>query len=201
MNKKEMVDGLIANEATQFEEKDRVWLEALHEDQLGKLTPVKANEGDPCCPDAVAALIANENSKFEADDAAFLNTLSADQLEKLQPVVVEKVVDGGTKVKTLEEFLETAPDSEMKDQLSSGLAMHKAEKDGLVKKILANARNTFTEDQLKAKKLDELQAIASLAHAPDYSGQGGHGQHHNSGKHKEEVLEAPTINWSGEKKD
>jgi len=187
MTKAELIDGLIANEATQFTDDDRDWLDVLHKDQLERLSPV-ANEGgdEPCCPDEVAALIANENSGWTADDAAMLNTLSKSQLEKLQPRQEEP------KVNTVDEFIEAAP-AEMQDVLRSGVEMHRSKKSGVIQKILANKRNKFTEEQLRSKDLGELEAISDLAHTPDYSGRGGDGNEPHV--NKEEVLEVPTINW------
>lgn len=43
---KTKVDGLIANEATQFTEKDREWLQVLHEDQLDLMRPVENIENN-----------------------------------------------------------------------------------------------------------------------------------------------------------
>lgn len=192
MKKSEIIDGLIANEATQFTDEDRDWLEVMHEDQLTKMVP-KENEQEPkkeepCCPDEVAALIANEASPFTADDAETLNALTADQLDRLQP----KKDTGDPKPTTLEAYIDAAP-AEMQDMLRAGVIMHRAKKDGLVEKILANKRNKFTKEQLSVKGLDELEAISELAHAPDYSGGGGHTPLHNESK--EEALETPEMKW------
>lgn len=46
MDKKDIVDGLIANEATRFEEKDREWLMTLEADRLQTLCPVEVKQGD-----------------------------------------------------------------------------------------------------------------------------------------------------------
>ena len=203
MVKKEMIDGLIANEATQFTEVDRQWMEALHEDQLTIMEPIinEDDEFEPCCPDAVAALIANENSKFTAADSEFLNLLTVDQLEKVQPVIVTKEVKvkaNAETPKTLEEFLASAP-GEMKDVLQSGVEMHRAKKDSIITTITANKRNKFTKEQLSVKDLSELEAIAALAHAPDYSGRGGQEDNLNTNAGTEEALETPVINWDEKK--
>ena len=202
MSKKEQIDGLIANEATQFAEGDRKWLEALHEDQLTAMVPVVNDEGEefePCCPDVVAKLIANKDSKWGADDADFLNLLTAGQLENMEPVIVEKIkevkVNEKATYKTLEEFMDAVPDGELKDSLNSGMDMHRAKKDTIITKLLANDNNTFTKEQLTAKDVGELESLASLAKIVDYSGQSHEGgQHHNEGD-EEEALEAPVINW------
>lgn len=74
------------------------------------------------------------------------------------------------KPKTPEEFIANAPD-EMKEVLSAGLKMHRDKKAKLVKALLANKRNRFTEDQLKVKSVDELEALAELAAVEvDFSG-------------------------------
>jgi hypothetical protein len=53
-------------------------------------------------------------------------------------------------------------------------ARDKAEKDQVVTKLLANQRNPFTKEQLEAKELEELKALAQLGHVEvDYGPQGG----------------------------
>ena len=200
MSKKEMITGLIANEATQLTENDRPWLDALHEDQLTLMAPVinEVKPPEPCCPDEVAALIANEESVFTADDADFLNTLTTEQLVKVTPVKVTVNDDDDNKPTTMEAYIDAAPD-EMKDVLKSGAEMHRNKKKEIVDGILANKRNKFTAEDLTAKPMSELEAIAELAHTPDFSGRGGQEPHSNEGENKEEALETPTINWDERK--
>ena len=144
MDKKELIDGLIANEFTQFVEEDRVALEAMDEKLLALMTPVvpernaKANEE-----------LTEEEKKAKklAEEKAAQNAASDDE-----PT-------------TVDEYVANAP-AEMQDVLRSGLAAHNAEKSKLVAAIVANARNVFTKEQLEGKKLDELRGIAALAAAP-----------------------------------
>jgi hypothetical protein len=87
--------------------------------------------------------------------------------EKKEP---EPKAEPEPKPKTPDEFIANAPD-EMKEVLSAGLKMHRDKKDKLVKALLANKRNKFTEEQLKAKSMDELEALVELAAVEvDYSG-------------------------------
>lgn len=63
---------------------------------------------------------------------------------------------------TLQSYLENAP-LEVQEILNSGIKMHNARKDTLVKQLAAHASGAFTEDQLKNKNLEELEQLATLA--------------------------------------
>jgi len=101
---------------------------------------------------------------------------------------------------TVDEYIEQAPEG-MRDMLRQGIASHVAEKDGMVKKIMANARNTFTQEQLDAKDMSELKGIAMLAEvptaplappAPHFAGQAPVTA---ASGNEEEPLVAPALNF------
>jgi hypothetical protein len=139
MDKKELIDGLIANEFTQFVEEDRAALEAQDEKLLALMTPVvpeqNAKADDEETPEEKAKRLAKEKAEKAAQNAA---------------------------CETVDEYVNNAPE-EMQDVLRSGLAAHNAEKTRLVTAIVANKLNVFTKEQLEGKKLDELKGIAALA--------------------------------------
>lgn len=135
----------------------------------------------------ITAMIENEDLPYAEEDREWLSKLEENQLEKMKGVVVQKkeepapkdepapknepVVDNdaddddqepSNAAPTPDEFISNAP-TEIQEVLQSGLAMHRERKAGLVKGIMANKRNKFTEDQLKAKSMEELVALAELA--------------------------------------
>lgn len=133
----------------------------------------------------VKALIENEQTKFTSDDEAWLLEQSEETLAKFEPVANQElnldddegieqpdatVSSDSERVLSTDEYIAKAPE-EIREVLNSGLAMHNQRKQFLIKGLLANARNKFTEDQLKSKSLDELTAIADLANVPSYQGQ------------------------------
>jgi len=154
MNKvKELVDALITNDNTRFVECDRGWLESLGEEQLTKLQPVepKANEKKPKDED-------NEKPKTNEDT------------HDDKPDTHEKSEHG---VPTFEQFIANAP-ADYREMIESGVRMHKERKAELVKRLLANKRNRFTEEQLSSKSIEELDNLAVLAQVEvDYSGNAG----------------------------
>ncbi|MHA1809351.1 MAG: hypothetical protein ACTSYH_03460 [Candidatus Heimdallarchaeaceae archaeon] len=132
----------------------------------------------------ICDLIANEKTQFIENDREWLSKLSAEQLEKLVPVEAneetaeeetkeEPEVNSEDEIKdspqSAEEYVSNAP-AEIQDILNSALKMHAKKKEDLVAGILANKRNKFTKDALKAKGMEELEALAELAHVEiDYS--------------------------------
>lgn len=142
MNKKEVIDALITNSATQFEESDRVALEAMSEDMLDKVNKSAAKEVTKEAPKETTA-----------------NTV-------VQPIVEPTA---NAKVATVEEFLASAP-VEMRSVLTEGIRMQKARKDQLVTDIVANKRNAFSDVELRAMEIPQLEKLAKLADLPSYEG-------------------------------
>jgi len=186
MDKKKFVDGLISNTQTKWEEKDRDFLMGLEEPVLLKFEPAPI-----------------ENKKPEEKPEA---KPEAKPEEKPAPTTNEEKPEA--KAVTEEEYIQNAPDA-IREMLSEGLSIRNDHKKGLVKTILENKANRFTEDQLTKKPLGELQAIAELAGAgssseegssnsyPSYVGAAGsHFQNERHEDHKETPYELPTINWA-----
>lgn len=138
MNKEELVNGLIANAATQWTDDDKEWLNGLDEDQLQKMSPVaNAAADDP--PETDAAAEAAEAARIAANTAA----------------------DDATPVST-EDYIKNAP-PEIQAVLTSGVQMHSNRKKVLVEALVANERNTFDKAILESKDVAELEQLVALA--------------------------------------
>ncbi len=149
MNKEELVNGLIANEATQYTDADKDWLNGLDEEQLQKMSPVVNEDAEA---EAETARIAKEEADAETARLA--------ALEAGDPPPI-----------TTEAYIADAPE-EVQQVLNSGLQMHRSRKEALVAAITANARNTFTKEQLETKPIGELESIASLSSEISFEGGG-----------------------------
>lgn len=132
------------------------------------------------------ALTENDRAHFEAlEDAAFEAVAGAlegqvkanaaakakqDEMEKEMAAKDEKI-KANASPKSIDEYLGSAP-PEAREALASGIKLHQARKDTLIAGIKANKANKFSDESLKAKSLDELEGLASLAgvEAPSYDG-------------------------------
>ena len=127
----------------------------------------------------VDALIANDRTAFCENDRGWLDTLADDKLDLLVPVEPAPVTNAAPPApvvpKTVEEFIGTAPDA-FKPLLTNALARENATKAALVKGLLANSRNKFTEEQLNAKGTGELEQLVTLG-AVEVSYEGKSGAH------------------------
>lgn len=139
MNKKQLIDSLVANANTKFEEADKGWLETLSEDQLTKLQPNEATEVD-----------------------ASGGSNPAPTAEEVEPI----------KAQSAKEYIEAAP-QEMREVLEAGLKMHTDRKNKLVQELKANKRNDFSESELNAMSLNQLERLGKLADVASYEGRAG----------------------------
>jgi hypothetical protein len=143
----------------------------------------------------VKPLIVNEKVKMKREEIAailgdahkdFVANLSDDQvtaLGKLQIVqtvekVVEKIVEKpvvNESPKNLDELLASAP-ADVKAKIDEAFAVNTAHRDGLIEKIVANAKNQFSKEELQAMptaSLDKLTALAvntASSKAPVFAG-------------------------------
>lgn len=151
MEKKELVDGLIANGSTQWGEGDREALMNMEEALLQKLAPVEnfnfksKGKGKDAMTEAEKKAMMEEEEKKAKDKAK-------DKTDNSVPV-------------TMEAFLATAP-PEFRDVLANSFEMHQQTKGTLIEKIVANERNKFSREFLTTKPLQELQGLASLMGEP-----------------------------------
>ncbi len=148
--KEQLVNELIANEAVQFTEEDRTWLETLEDAQLTKLSPV-----DNAADDAASG-----------DDGAG----GDDNPDGIQLIDVGSSGDDTPPVST-EDYINAAP-PEVQEILNSSLSMHKARKAALISALAANTRCKFTAEQLESKDIPELENLAALAVDISYEGAG-----------------------------
>jgi len=141
----------------------------------------------PCCEDLVNELIANKRTTFEEKDKEQLLTLSEDLLAKLIPEKeevkkvepkVEKEPEVLTKVEpkpvktepiTMEKYLETVP-ADIKDQVVSGLALHKAQRVKMIETIKTNLKDVWSDEDLEAMDMVTLTKLSkSVPEIVDYS--------------------------------
>jgi len=197
---KEIVNTLIANEKTSFNEDNREWLMTLDECKLKALEP-KVQEIKHPEDKEIDVFIAKESSPFSDKDKDFLKSLNECQFKALLEKYPEKKKEelkGNEKPPTVDEYIGEAPDG-IREFLTSGVKLLQEQKDSIIKGLIANKRNKFTENQLKEKHIDELKALAELAQVEvDYSGQGGTAKVNSLDDIK--ALQMPTMNFKEDKK-
>lgn len=186
MTKKEIVDGLIANESSKWAEGDRKFLMALNEEQLDKMQPVEAPK-------------AEEKKETVLEDPPIQNSKEEKASE------TSKV---GEKPITVNEYIDQAP-AEIREMLSEGLMTRNEQKQKMVQAILNVEGCRFTKEQLEKKPLGELQAISDLIpkspvqneyeHPVYYNYAGAAGSHVQNSKEEIEPLLLPTMNFGDEK--
>jgi len=145
MEKKDLVDGLINNEATSWVEGDRETLMGFEDDQLKKMTPV-----------------ANADMKAgKKADAKKADKKADDKEEEKGKGKGKEVTDNAADVtaNTAEEYLASAP-VEIKDFLTNAVATHNQQKEEVIAKLVENS--DFTAEFLRGKNLDELKGMESL---------------------------------------
>ena len=143
MDKAKFIDKLIANEANKFEDKDKEWLGELDEEKLVKFAPLAEAEPIP----------GNDPAAGDEPTAP-----AGDPVADAAPI-------------TLEKYIEDAP-AEVGAVLSEGIRLQEEKRSYLIASVIANEKNTFTEDELKAMATPALEGMAKLAGNEDYSGRG-----------------------------
>jgi len=146
MDKSKTVDALIENESTKWTEDDKDTLMGLEEDVLAKMSPVEntvEDKGDDKGDDKSTAG-SEENSNSNDDDNESEEEASVQNMSAL-------------------EYIDKKVPAELQGTLRNGLRSYNTNKAKLVELITANKKSTFTKEQLEAKDLDELKALATLA--------------------------------------
>lgn len=153
MDKATMIKNLIECSCTRFTKADEVFLNTLSEDQLGKLG---------------------------VSDEALAKINKADEKPADPPKVETKTeapaANAEVKPQTVADYIKAAP-AEIASVFNTMLKNEEMAKAAIIEKIKANKANPFTDDQLKAMGLAELQNLAKLASIEvnvDYGGQSGH---------------------------
>lgn len=141
-----------------------------------------------------------QSGVFSEADQEWLTGLDAERLDKLVTACTKKVetpqaneakVDIPTVIqalaeqfKTPEQYIQLMPE-EMRDQMESGLKLHREQRQAVIDKI--KAFNVFSEEELQKKSMDELNKISKLIPTPrDYSLAGAKSV--NTNTETEEVL-------------
>ena len=180
-SKKETVDGLIANDTTQFGEEDKDGLLLLNEETLEKLEPVINDDSEESEEEKEEEVTKSECS--EGDEVSCDVEKEEELVENQQPL-------------SAKQYVENAP-PEIRDMLESGLASHERDRQELIDVIVANENNVFGEPQLAEKSMSELKGIAVLAakdeKVPSYAGASAPSPVRNSSE--EQPLLIPTMNW------
>jgi len=148
MDKEKIVAALIKSNSNSWGEADKETLLAMDEAVLQKL-----QEGD----NAATSAVENAVKKAEADFKANAEKEKKDAEAKL---TTNQKGDDKPPV-TVEGYIAAAPE-EFRPVLNGMHASYKAMHKSLVKKIMANEQNQFTEADLSNKELPELRKIVSL---------------------------------------
>ena len=117
----------------------------------------------PCVLERVNKLIENNLTKYTEEDREWMQALSEAQLDKMIPEVQEtaKVGANDKKPETSEEIFEKLP-ADVKEQIKTGLAIHAATKQKMIKSILDNTEEgIWTEDELKEMSFTVLQKMVT----------------------------------------
>lgn len=195
MDKKALVDGIIANKDLDWTEEEREALMNLSEKRLQQIANPQP--------------VANAQPTQKQEPAPTANQpcpCALVQPSQQQPVPQQQpapVLNTQKKQMTTEDWMAQAP-AEIQEMINNVRQQQEGHKAELITVILANERNQFTEDWLKSQSIDILQGLAQIAEKPAqaapkpqplYFGGGGSGPVRNA-KQKVEVapLEAPTIN-------
>lgn len=140
-----------------------------------EFVPVKVKEETMTSEERVNSLIANEATRFGEDHREWLTGLDEAQLETLEPSEIPEPTPGEAP-STAEAYIASIDNPEMQAILNSGLTLHRVRKENLVARIKASSE-VFSEEELHAKELPELEKLASLANVAvsddDFSGAGG----------------------------
>ena len=166
--------------------------------------------------ESVQALVANTESKWKSEDSVFLEGLTDEQFAIINatpeakpaevvipapvetaPVAPVAIVEEEAPV-TVESYLKAAP-SEIAGVLNSAIATHNKQKTEAIASLVANTKCTFSEEELKAMPLENLQKLQELSVQPNY---GANGVILDTviTENKVEALPLPVLNF-GEKKE
>jgi hypothetical protein len=195
MKKEKIVDGLIANKSTRWKEEDKETLMGLEKKVLENMVPVEnVEDNNKAAVDAAA----QEGGK---DVAAASQPAESATTDTATEAKAEEKVEPPAENMTAEDYINKAP-AELQGVLRNGLKSYNANKVSLIKIITANEKNQFTKEQLEAKDLGELQALAILASDTEEEQQEvntlnfrGQGPIVEATAEDEEPLPLPSINY------
>lgn len=204
MDKKKLVDGLIANASTQWAETDREFLEGLDAPQLEKMTPVANAQNDEEDPQPAKGNATKTSTQSPQGDSPEDNPTG----NRENTPATQGGANRNPQPASLQEFLATAP-TELRGPLNSIIANHNARHAELVESLVANERCAFSKEELTSRSIDELEKLASMV-APTSNGEGhdfiaGVGTSYlgqatptgnsNGSGHSQKALDRPTMNF------
>ncbi len=159
MNREQKINELISNDRYKWVEKDKKTLEAMEDETLDKLFINDAENGENNDSESNSNGDQNEPPKNENQD---------DESNENEPP--ENNQQGPQTPQTLEQFIGSCPDDEMKHLLVYSVNSLKKQKAELIKEITKSDRNGFTQQQLEQKDIEELEVIKKMAKPPvDFS--------------------------------
>jgi len=143
------VEQLISNEKTPWTDKDKEWLLAQEEDIIDKLIPTE----EP----------AVDETKKQPVVQAKVEPVTAEQAMKVLKDSVSKPDD----------FFKILPE-ELRGSMQAGLKLYNEQRARMIKDIMANAKDVWTEDELKKMDNNALSKThkAVVREEYDYSGLG-----------------------------
>lgn len=155
----EKIAALIANEATQFTEEDRDFLESLEESRLDRLVPVAAKPAENKKP---------AQEKKNEDPAK-----NEDRPEGIEKSVEQQIREMVKNSQNAEEYIDKVFPPELAEQYKAGLKLHREKRNVLIKAITENSE--FTEDEIKDFPTERLEKLskAVVREQADYSLNGG----------------------------
>lgn len=157
------VNALIKNEKSKWKEDDRELLIGLSDEQFAKIEKPYVNEDEDAGDASDTGDAGDEGSSDDKGD----DDKSGDDKGG------EEETPTDNKAMTVNEFIENAPEG-MQETLKRAYARDKQIHNKLVNELKANARCDFTEDELKAKTISELEKMATLCQVDvDYSAGAG----------------------------
>jgi hypothetical protein len=190
MDKKQTVDGLIANGG--WAESDREWLMGLTDARLalvGKPAAPAANQQQPPTPPPAAPVVNNTPPAVPAAPVA--------------PAITQAAVLQALQGLTPEQYVAFAPPG-IRDAVIDGMNAVANERTALIKEIVTNQNNTFSEAMLQQKPTSELRGMVALARGtgpalpegfrlPNYGGAAGGPPAVNAAELP--VLDLPIMNF------
>jgi hypothetical protein len=175
MDREEVIDALIENSETIWDEGDRPWLTRCNLTQFDKLA---ANAGIHKEDNGLDYIDSgsNDGKNQPADAASLVKPGGAKGKKKVVKKDDEEETKDGASPDgkgvmnkeqldemPVEEFIANHVPAGMRDLFSSGIKAHNRAKAQLVKTITANKRCPWTPDELMGKPLPELEGLAALA--------------------------------------
>lgn len=206
---KKLVDAIIGN--AKWSDEDRERLGKLPKEKLVELAEAKKKY--PSIQFSMATDTPAENEEGEEEGKVTANIKVPAAPPAPQPTTTttpaatpppgEPTPATNQKV-TAQEYIAAAP-KEIQQVLDNGLQIYNEEKNHVIQAILANQNNTFTEQELKDRPLNELRKMAMLmgvkretqpGRPPQYAGQGPVPTENTE---QEECLEMPALNFEKKK--